>query len=79
MNDCLQSRYNGTVLDDVKNTFAKNFNKGVMTLYRFQVTCECEKGKKCAKVLPQQEQGWAGYMGSMSNGYFNNRKSSSSS
>ncbi|XP_065664326.1 uncharacterized protein LOC100208465 isoform X3 [Hydra vulgaris] len=74
VNVCLQSRYNGTLFDDFKSMQAKNFNKGTMTLYRYQVTCACEIGMKCAKVLPQHKQGWTGYMGSMGNGYFNNRK-----
>ena len=44
-----------------------------LTLHRFQVTCKCDRDSKCARVLPQREQGWSGYMGSLNNGYFNKR------
>ena len=44
-----------------------------LTLHRFQVTCKCRRNSRCARVLPQREQGWSGYLGSLNNGYFNKR------
>ena len=72
-NFCLSKRLNKTTFDNQKTANKKNFNNGKLTLYRFQVTCKCEKDKICAKVLPKKEQGWSGYMGSLTNGYFNTR------
>lgn len=73
VNFCLGKRLNGTKFDDQETANKKNFNTGKLTFYRFKVSCKCEHGEKCAKVLPKSEQGWTGYMGSLANGYFNQR------
>lgn len=70
-NACLKNRFNST--DNQETLHFKNFNKGHMVVYRLQITCKCEQGKKCARVLPKREQGWTEYMGSLANGYFNER------
>jgi len=65
INNCLSQRMNLT-------TNSKKYDKyaGKLTLYRYEITCVCEKDQQCAKVLPKKEQGWTGYMGSLTNGYF---------
>lgn len=67
----MKGRFNHT--DSADDAYMKNFNKGQMVLYRIQVTCKCDVDKKCARVLPKQEQGWSEYMGSLVNGYFTER------
>lgn len=46
---------------------------GNLTIYRFRLTCSCEGiklGESCSEFLPMNKQGWAGYMGTLSNSYF---------
>lgn len=46
---------------------------GNLTIYRFRLTCHCKNIKPeetCSEFLPMDKQGWAGYMGTLSNGYF---------
>ena len=71
VNECLKGRFNKSEKAD--DSYLKNFNKGRMVLYRMRVTCKCDVGQKCARVLPKQEQGWSEYMGSLVNGYFAER------
>eukprot|EP00795_Rhopilema_esculentum_P015250 gene15250-6458_t len=50
---------------------------GTLTVYRFNIKCVCKNlraGQKCAKMLPMKQQGWAGYMGSFANGFYNVQK-----
>ena len=72
-NYCLSKRQNDTAFDDPVSAKKKNFNNGRLTLYRYQITCTCKQGKDCVRVLPQKEQGWSEYMGTLSNGIFNKR------
>lgn len=49
---------------------------GSLTIYRFRLTCSCKNlasGKTCSKVLPMNQQGWGGYMGTLGNGYYQPR------
>ena len=73
VNHCLKERYKNATLDNQESAMKKSYDKGKMTLYRFKITCKCDQGKRCAKVLPKKDQGWTGYMGSLSNGYFKKR------
>lgn len=46
---------------------------GNLTVYRFRLSCGCsdmKRGETCSEFLPMDKQGWAGYMGTLSNGYF---------
>ena len=71
VNFCLEKRLGKQgKLDSQESLFEKNLNYGKMTVHRHHVTCKCRPGENCARVLPKREQGWTGYMGSMSNGYF---------
>uniref|UniRef100_T1JFB9 FAM234A/B beta-propeller domain-containing protein n=1 Tax=Strigamia maritima TaxID=126957 RepID=T1JFB9_STRMM len=44
-----------------------NIHMGQMTVYRLRLRCKCDNflttGKKCAKILPFDQQGWTSYMG----------------
>lgn len=71
VNQCLKKRFNGT--DDEQMFLKRNVNKSRLDVYRIQISCECEHGQKCARVLPGQEQGWSEYMGTLSNGFFRDR------
>ena len=46
---------------------------GSLTVYRFQITCDCKKvdrTKRCSRFLPMSQQGWGGYMGTLGNSYY---------
>ena len=50
---------------------------GSLTVYRFSLKCKCNNlssSKRCSKFLPMSQQGWGGYMGTLTNGYFVPRK-----
>ena len=50
---------------------------GSLTVYRFTLKCKCNNlppSKQCSKFLPSSQQGWGGYMGSLTNSYFIPRK-----
>lgn len=55
---------------------AKKDGSSKMDIYRLGLKCVCsklEKHEKCAEFLPIEKQRWAGYMGSLGNGFFNER------
>ena len=48
-----------------------------LTVYRFTLKCKCNNlssSKRCSRFLPMSQQGWGGYMGTLTNGYFVPRK-----
>lgn len=50
---------------------------GSLTVYRFTLKCKCNNlppSKQCTRFLPFSQQGWGGYMGSLTNSYFVPRK-----
>lgn len=50
---------------------------GSLTVYRFSLKCKCNNlspSKRCSKFLPMSQQGWGGYMGTLTNSYFVPRK-----
>jgi len=50
---------------------------GSLTVYRFSLKCKCSNlpsSKRCSKFLPMSQQGWGGYMGTLTNGFFVSRK-----
>ena len=50
---------------------------GSLTVYRFSLKCKCNNvpsSKRCSRFLPMSQQGWGGYMGTLTNGYFVPRK-----
>ena len=50
---------------------------GSLSVYRFTLKCKCNNlppSKKCSRFLPFSQQGWGGYMGSLTNSYFVPRK-----
>ncbi|KAJ3662550.1 hypothetical protein Zmor_006894 [Zophobas morio] len=49
---------------------------GQMTVYRMRIECVCDVQKadeRCAKFLPQNEQGWPTYLGKLGDGVFPTR------
>ena len=48
----------------------------ITAVQRLRIRCICNKPSKeqCAKFLPIQKQRWAGYMGSLGNGFYNDAK-----
>lgn len=52
---------------------------GSLTVYRFTIKCKCSNltpSQHCSRFLPYSQQGWGGYMGSLTNSYFVPRKKS---
>ena len=50
---------------------------GSLSVYRFTLKCKCKNlsgSQHCARFLPYSQQGWGGYMGSLTNSYFVPRK-----
>lgn len=57
-----------------------NIHMGQMTVYRLRLTCTCSNitshqtsGKRCARILPFNEQQWYGYMGNNANSHYRPR------
>lgn len=81
MNECLKKKQHQTDKEQIfvsqsdYDLYKVHF--GSLTVYRFSLKCKCNNlspSKKCAKFLPMSEQGWGGYMGTLTNSFFNPRK-----
>lgn len=81
MNECLKKKQQQTDKEQIfvsqsdYDLYKVHF--GSLTVYRFSLKCKCNNlspSKKCAKFLPMSEQGWGGYMGTLTNSFFNPRK-----
>ena len=81
MNECLKKKQHQTDKEQIfvsqsdYDLYKVHF--GSLTVYRFSLKCKCNNlspSKKCAKFLPKSEQGWGGYMGTLTNSFFNPRK-----
>ena len=81
MNECLKKKQHQTDKEQIfvsqsdYDLYKVHF--GSLTVYRFSLKCKCNNlspSKKCAKFLPMSKQGWGGYMGTLTNGFFNPRK-----
>ena len=76
VNHCLKNR-----TQEVKGTFDSQstydptkIHPGRLIVYRFNIKCLCkDPNQKCAKMLPMSQQGWGGYMGTLANGFYNER------
>lgn len=73
--ECIERNGHGSAQDRIYESQSNydpfNIHMGQMTVYRLHLRCTCkgdirvEKGgKKCANVLPFEQQIWASYMGS---------------
>lgn len=81
VNECLKKKQQTNITDQIfisqsdYNIYKVHF--GSLTVYRFSLKCKCNNlspSKKCAKFLPMSQQGWGGYMGTLTNSYFVPRK-----
>lgn len=81
VNECLKKKQHQTDKEQIfvsqsdYDLYKVHF--GSLTVYRFSLKCKCNNlspSKKCAKFLPMSEQGWGGYMGTLTNSFFNPRK-----
>lgn len=81
VNECLKKKQQQTDEDQIfvsqsdYDLYKVHF--GSLTVYRFTLKCKCNNlspSKKCAKFLPMSEQGWGGYMGTLTNSFFVPRK-----
>ena len=79
---CMKRRANETSNDDVSSNSSENGrdseeHSSKTTIRRLRLECVCskqQKQEKCAEFLPIQMQRWAGYMGSLGNGFFNDAR-----
>ena len=74
--NCITQRSKGAsnkvVQNETEGNPAEHPAKTVIRRLRLRCVCSKRENKeKCADFLPIQKQRWAGYMGSLGNGYFN--------
>ena len=80
VNECLKNKQK----PDKNNIFISQhdfdvykIHFGSLSVYRFTLKCKCNNlssSQRCSRFLPFSQQGWGGYMGTLTNSYFVPRK-----
>lgn len=76
VNECLKNKQkpdkdNIFINQETYDIYKVHF--GSLTVYRFTLKCKCNNlppSKHCSRFLPFSQQGWGGYMGTLTNSYF---------
>lgn len=78
--DCLHTHEpnDKQIYESAESTFDPfNIPMGQMSVYRLHVSCSCaqesasaQKGRRCGRIRPLEEQPWTGHMGSAADSHF---------